>query len=113
VDFHSRRCALTTSSTPAADDMASVAGADPALVERLRAEYVEMPGMSLTLDQVVRLCGIERAACQRVLAALVNAQFLALTADGVYTRRSADSSHRRMAKAAADVAAPRLIGRAS
>lgn len=30
-----------------------------ALLERIRAEYLEMPGMSLRLEQVARLCDIE------------------------------------------------------
>jgi hypothetical protein len=52
--------------------------------QRIRAEYTEMPGLSLTLDQVVRLCGIERSACESLLAALVDIRFLALKPDGKY-----------------------------
>ena len=37
------------------------------LLERVRAEYLEMPGLRLTLKQVQRLCGIERTVCQMVL----------------------------------------------
>jgi hypothetical protein len=44
---------------------------DNTIRSRVRAEYVEMPGMRLTLEQVQRLCGIERALCQTVLDALV------------------------------------------
>src|SRR5207245_3241663 len=33
------------------------------VLSRLRAEFVEMPGMLLTPDQVQRLCGVERALC--------------------------------------------------
>ena len=92
----------------------AVESADPTLVERLRAEYLEMPGMSLTLDQVVRLCGIERPACQRALDALVHAKFLSLNADGVYARRTEEARHRHTAHAHLDNwAAPRIIRRAS
>src|SRR5256885_16506125 len=33
---------------------------DHAVLERIRAEYLEMPGLSLKADQVQRLCGVER-----------------------------------------------------
>jgi predicted HAD superfamily Cof-like phosphohydrolase len=59
-----------------------------AVSERIRAEYLEMPGMNLTMDQVARLCGMERSACQTELDALVDAHFLTLTPDGTYVRRS-------------------------
>ena len=32
---------------------------DQRVLERLRGEYLEMPGMKLTIEQVQRLCGIE------------------------------------------------------
>ena len=83
------------------------------LFDRLRAEYLEMPGMSLTLDQVVRLCGIERSACQGMLDGLVESEFLSVK-DGVYTRRSDDAGHARMAQAQLqDYVAPRVTRRAS
>jgi hypothetical protein len=59
------------------------------VLERVRAEYLEMPGMRLTARQVQRLCGIEPAACTGVLDALVARKFLCLNADGTYAR-SAD-----------------------
>ena len=42
-----------------------------AMVRRVRAEFLEMPGLRLTVAQAARLCGIERALCQAVLDALV------------------------------------------
>jgi len=54
------------------------------LLERLRAEYREMPGMRLTAAQVQRLCGIERAIWQEVLERLVEAKFLRVSAHGTY-----------------------------
>jgi hypothetical protein len=56
------------------------------IVERLRAEYLEMPGLHLTADQVQRLCGIERTVCQSVLDALIQAKFLSEKSDGHYAR---------------------------
>ncbi len=58
----------------------------PNVLTRLRAEYLEMPGLRLTAEQVQRLCGIERMTCQSVLDALVNVQFLCVRSDGTYAR---------------------------
>jgi DNA-binding GntR family transcriptional regulator len=56
------------------------------VLSRLRAEFLEMPGMQLTADQVHRLCGVERALCRRALDALVASRFLRVKADGRYAR---------------------------
>ncbi len=70
------------------------------VLSRLRAEYLEMPGMKLTLGQVQRLCGIERTLCQCVLDALVTEQFLCLYSNGTYRRPSeGDVARPRIAKA--------------
>src|SRR6266852_4487927 len=42
----------------------------------------EMPGLRLTLDQMQRLCGIERTVCQMVLDMLVETNFLCVKPDG-------------------------------
>jgi hypothetical protein len=42
------------------------------LLERIRAEYLEMPGWCLTLEQMQRLNSVERTLCKRVLDALVD-----------------------------------------
>jgi len=55
---------------------------------RLRAEYLEMPGLRLTLEQAQRLCGVERTLCKKLLDALVDAKFLCVKADGAYARTS-------------------------
>ena len=49
---------------------------------RLRAEFLEMPGMHLKPEQVQRLCGVERGLCRTVLDSLVDARFLRVSADG-------------------------------
>jgi hypothetical protein len=56
------------------------------VVHRLRAEFLEMPGLRLSSAQVQRLCGIECTLCQTVLDALVTARFLCVKADGTYAR---------------------------
>jgi hypothetical protein len=43
------------------------------LCARIRAEYREMPGLTLTLLQASRLFSIEPARCARILGALVHA----------------------------------------
>jgi hypothetical protein len=71
--------------------------ADCALINRLRAEFLEMPGLHLTREQAQRLCGVEGTACQVVLDALVDMKFLCVRADGAYARLTdgAEPSRRR------------------
>ena len=57
------------------------------LVNRVRGEYLEMPGLTLTLPEAQRLWGMDATQCNRVLAALVDAGFLSRSAHG-YIRRS-------------------------
>jgi hypothetical protein len=47
-----------------------------AAIDRLRAEFMEMPGLRLTSERVQRLCGVERMVCQTVLDELVKTKFL-------------------------------------
>jgi hypothetical protein len=74
-----------------------------ALLARLRAEYQEMPGMTLRLEQVVRLCGVEPSTCKQVLDALVETRFLCLRPNGAYARVSELSVRPRPAKASLDL----------
>ena len=41
------------------------------VLTRLRAEYLEMPGLRLKAGQVQRLCGIDQTMCQLVLDSLL------------------------------------------
>jgi hypothetical protein len=63
--------------------------------DRIRAEFLEMPGMTLTPEQVRRLCGVELSICEDVLKDLVRARFLASDRDGNYRRLSYASRQRR------------------
>jgi len=54
---------------------------------RIRGEYLEMPGLRLSLDQATRLWALDRIACGAVLDALVGANFLQRDRDGRYMRR--------------------------
>jgi len=76
---------------------------DQATVTRIRAEFLEMPGMRLTFDQTRRLCGVERAPCQIALDALVDEKFLFVGSDGVYGRLTDRQTHdRRSSKQLSD-----------
>jgi hypothetical protein len=57
-----------------------------AMLERIRAEYLEMPGLRLTVEQAQRLCGVERTLCKAVLDSLVDAKFLCIKSNGAYAR---------------------------
>jgi hypothetical protein len=56
------------------------------MLERIRAEYLEMPGMRLTAEQVQRLCGVDASVCQLVMDSLVAMKFLCVHPDGTYAR---------------------------
>ena len=48
--------------------------------ERVRAEFLEMPGLELSLPQAVRLWGLGTDDCRCVIDALVDSGFLKWTA---------------------------------
>jgi hypothetical protein len=54
--------------------------ADEALKVRIRAEFLEMPGLSVTCQQAQRLWGVDRDTCSRLIASLVDEGFLVPTA---------------------------------
>ena len=56
------------------------------VLRRVRGEYIEMPGLRLTTAQAQRLWGLDRAACDALLGALVDANFLSRTRDGAFVR---------------------------
>jgi hypothetical protein len=65
-------------------------------LNRVRAEFLEMPGMYLRVEQVQRLCGVERGLCQAVLDSLVDAKYLGVSPGGQYARVTSGevASHR-------------------
>jgi len=58
-----------------------------ALHARIRGEFQEMPGLSLTLAQAARLFGLTEAECSRVLDQLAGAGVLCLRPDGRYAAK--------------------------
>ena len=57
-----------------------------ALIDRIRAEYYEMPGLHVTLKQASRLWGADAAHCQLAMDTLVQSGFLVARRDGSYVR---------------------------
>jgi hypothetical protein len=58
----------------------------PSLLERVQGEFIEMPGLQLTMAQAARLWGLELAACRNVVDALVESAFLRWTPGGKIVR---------------------------
>ena len=58
------------------------------LVTRIKAEYMELPGLQLTPWQAQRLWGLSDVQCDAILGALVDAAFLRRTKNGSYIRTS-------------------------
>ena len=58
------------------------------ITERVRGEFREMPGLSLTLAQAGRLWTLDAETCTDVLSQLVDTGFLCRRADGAFCRSS-------------------------
>jgi hypothetical protein len=56
------------------------------LLERIRSEFLEMPGLRLTPPQAARFLTLDRSMCVDLLETLVRSRFLTRTADGTYLR---------------------------
>jgi hypothetical protein len=56
------------------------------LVQRVRSEYLEMPGLNLTRGQVQRLWNLDSDTCDVLLETLINGHFLRQTPNGAYVR---------------------------
>ena len=59
-----------------------------ALIERVRDEYGEMPGLCLTLPQACRLWHMDPKTCTRILEGLVAERFLRRTATAAFIGKS-------------------------
>jgi hypothetical protein len=53
---------------------------------RIRGEFLEMPGLHLTLSQATRLWHMDAAVCADALRRLVGERFLTQTRTGAYIR---------------------------
>lgn len=61
-------------------------------LRRVRAEFLEMPGLKLTVPQAQRLWGFDRRTCEAVIEELTEARFLSRTRDGAVVLRAATSA---------------------
>jgi hypothetical protein len=69
------------------------------IAERIRGEFREMPGLTLTAAQACRLWSLDMPTCTEALAHLIDAGFLCWRADGTFGRTSEFALRPRMAKA--------------
>ena len=86
---------------------------DDLLLRRVRAEFLEMPGLRLTSKQAERLWALDEATCVTLLGALSEIGFLMRAPDGRYSRLTdgADSSSRlSMAKSTLPAVPDRIAG---
>ena len=56
------------------------------VLQRICAEYVEMPGLRLSRKQAQRLWGLDEESCGQILEFLVKTGFLKLAAPDTYGR---------------------------
>jgi hypothetical protein len=57
-------------------------------LERIQGEFRELPGLRLTQAQAERLWHLDKAVCDGLLAALVDARFLSRAPDGTFVRQA-------------------------
>jgi hypothetical protein len=65
------------------------------LLRRVRAEYLDMPGLRLTASQAARLFGLSSFVARRLLDTLADIGFLIPPPDGGYYHRSGSDGRRR------------------
>jgi len=58
--------------------------------QRLLREYLDLPGLSLSLVQAARLLRVDASTCQLILNDLVDAHYLAYGESGMYVRGARD-----------------------
>ena len=56
------------------------------LLQRVREQYRETPGLKLTKPQATRLFGVAPSVCAAMLRALVMENFLSRAGDGLFVR---------------------------
>lgn len=66
----------STEKTPALDDV----------LNRVKGEYNEMPGMCVTRMQAQRLWGLDSVTCERVLTTLLERGVVRRTSRGMYVK---------------------------
>ena len=62
------------------------------LARRIRAEFLEMPGLCLTIEQAQRLWSLDPGTCETLLKSLINTRFLRRTDRGLFVLRKPEVS---------------------
>jgi hypothetical protein len=57
------------------------------MLTRIQGEFLEMPGLRLTVKQAQRLWNLDQVVCESLLAALVDVRFL-IESDGMFLQRT-------------------------
>ena len=70
------------------DDRLAVVEIPDALLDRVRSEFVEMPGLNLSTSQAARLWGLDATMSERVLGRLEELGFLLRTREKRFVRRT-------------------------
>jgi hypothetical protein len=60
------------------------------LLDRVRAEFIEMPGLRLTVRQAQRMWSLDERICVELLEALIAEGFLEQRRQGAYARVPTD-----------------------
>lgn len=63
------------------------------ILQRVRREYEELPGLRLTRWQAQRLWRLDASECELVLTSLVRSTFLTESRDGTFVRRAHPESN--------------------
>ena len=58
-------------------------------LRRVRADYLEVPGMHLTKAEIQRMWGLDAQTCDALVCRLVESRFLRLTLSNQYGRSDA------------------------
>ena len=84
------------------------------VIRRICAEYTEMPGLRVTLEQAQRLWGLDAATCLDALERLIAAGFLCKTQTNHYARLTSGTTvgsplHMAKADVRPKVSRPRAV----
>ena len=69
-------------------------GSIESLLNRIRAEFLEMPGLCVTREQACRLWQMDEITCDGILGALVDDGFLTRTPSGAFVAQNGDATRK-------------------
>jgi len=72
--------------TGAISRVAAASNTSEHLLGRIRAEFLEMPGLCLTIEQARRLWCLEPRVCEALMNSLIASRFLRRTNRGLFVR---------------------------